>query len=275
MVLALAACNPALIAFTGRNQKRADDVLNTLRQTYPQVRAEFLHMDLASLDATQQAVSSFATKLDDRLDILVCNAGIMATPLGLSVDGYEIQFATNHLGHALLVKLLMPCLIATQARYGDARVVTLTSEGMMLAPSEGIVFKDLKTAQDFGFGGRWRRYAQSKLANVLYASQLAKHHPNLTSIAVHPGVVGTELVSGLGFADRLLVYTTSKVIKPEDGCKNSLWAATASRDSFDNGAYYQPIAEPGKRTKFSHDEKLAERLWEWTENALQPYNSDS
>jgi NAD(P)-dependent dehydrogenase (short-subunit alcohol dehydrogenase family) len=275
MVRALAAFNPALIAFTGRHQARADDILKTLGEEHPGVRVKFVHMDVASLDAIQHAVASLLPQLDGRLDLLVCNAGIMATPAGLSVDGYEIQWATNYLGHALLVKLLLPCLLSTQARFEEARIVTLTSEGMMLAPRDGIMFNDLKTKQDFVFGGRWKRYAQSKLANVLYASQLAKQYPNLTSIAIHPGVVGTDLVSNLGLADRLLVYTTSRIVKPEDGCKNSLWAATVARRSLENGAYYSPIAEPGKRTKFSHDEKLAEKLWEWTGKTLQPYTVDN
>lgn len=272
MVLALAARNPSRIVFTGRNQSRANDLLSTLREKHPQVLAEFLSMDLSSLTTVQQAVESLTPTLSSRLDLLVCNAGILAAPPGLSPDGYEIQWATNHLGHALLIKLLLPTLTATATTHGDARIVILTSEGMMLAPRSGILFDSLTTTQqDFGLGGPWKRYAQSKLANVLYAAQLAKHHPEVSSIAVHPGVVGTEMVQKLGFVQRMVVYVTSTVLGPEDGCWNSLWAATAPKGEFVNGGYYSPVGMAGKRTKFSHDEDLGRRVWEWTEEALKGY----
>lgn len=142
----------------------------------------------------------------------------------------------------------------------------------MLAPSDkGIVFDDLKTKQEYGFGARWRRYGQSKLAQVLYTSQLAQRYPTVSSTAIHPGVVKTDLVSKLGWADWLLVYAIAKVMKPEDGCKNSMWGVTAPREAIQNGAYHSPIAEPGKQTKWTQDEDLGNRLWQWTEEALRPF----
>lgn len=272
LVHRLAALHPALVVFTGRDEKRAEAVVNELKQSVPGVRVQFVRMDLASLSDCQRAITALKPSLNNRLDILICNAGIMAVPPKLSPDGYEIQWATNHLGHALLIKHMIPYLRSTADNHGDARVVSLTSEGLFLAPAdEGIVFKDLKTTQDYGFGGRWKRYGQSKLANALYVAQLAKHEPAISSIAIHPGVVGTDLVKTLGFADRLLVYATSNVLKPEDGCKNALWGATADRKDFVNGGYYRPIAEPGKQTKWLKSEELAARLWSWTEDALRAY----
>lgn len=159
-------------------------------------------MDLASLSDVRRAVQQLIPQLDSRLDVLICNAGIMATPPGLSPDGYEIQWATNFLGHALLTNLLLPILNTTASTCGDARIINTTLEGLMLAPiDKGIVFEDLKTKQEYGFGARWRRYGQSKLAQVLYTNQLAQKYPKLSSIAIHPGVVGTDLVSSLGWAD--------------------------------------------------------------------------
>ena len=268
----LAALNPAILVFTGRNQARADEILADVGRRHPGVQTKFIQMDLASLRDTQRAVQLLEPRLDGRLDILICNAGIMCAPPGLSPEGYEIQWATNYLGHALLIQRLLPLLTSTASSYGDARVVNITSEGLMLAPSDkGIVFDDLKTKQEYGFGARWKRYGQSKLAQVLYTSQLAQRNPTLSTIAIHPGVVGTDLIKTLGFADRLLVYATSKVMSPEDGCKNSMWGATAARQSVENGAYYSPVAEPGKQAKWTKDGDLAERLWKWTEEALQPY----
>ncbi|OTA30101.1 hypothetical protein BTJ68_09293 [Hortaea werneckii EXF-2000] len=131
----------------------------------------------------------------------------------------------------------------------------------MLAPAdEGIVFDDLKTRQEYGFGARWKRYGQSKLARVFHTSQLAQKYPNLSTIAIHPGVVATDLVRTLGLADRLLVHATSTVMSPENSCNNSMWGATASRHSVDNGDYYSPIAEPGKQTRWTKDGDLGEAL---------------
>lgn len=117
----------------------------------------------------------------------------------------------------------------------------------MLAPSgKGIAFDELKTKQEYGFGARWRRYGQSELAQVLCTSLLAQKYPTESSIAIHPGIFGTNLVSNSEWADWLLVYVTAKLLTPEDGCKNSIWGATAPREVVENGAYYSPIAEPGK-----------------------------
>jgi NAD(P)-dependent dehydrogenase (short-subunit alcohol dehydrogenase family) len=267
----LAGFNPSLVVFTGRNEARGASLVQKLHEQHPKVRVEFLKMDLASLGDVQASTTKLAAMLEDRLDLLICNAGIMATPPGLSPDGYEIQWATNHLGHALLIKHLLPTLTTTAQAHGDARVVSLTSEGLMLAPEGGIIFRDLKTTQDYGFGARWRRYGQSKLANVLYAQQLAERYPEVSFVAIHPGVVGTDLVSSLGFLDRMFVYATSTIMKPEDGCKSPLWGATVPRSAFTNGGYYCPVGEVGKPTKWTQDKKLSEELWTWTESALREF----
>ncbi|RMY54542.1 hypothetical protein D0863_13599 [Hortaea werneckii] len=229
-------------------------------------------MDLASLHDIQRAFRLLEPQFYGRLDILVCNTGIICAPPSLSPEGYEIRWATNYLGHALLIELLLPLLTRTASSYGDARVVNITSEGLMLAPADkSIVFDELKTKQEYGFGARWKRYGESKLSQVLYTSQIAQQNPTLSITAIHPGVVGTDLVKMLGLADRRLVYATSTVISPEDGCKNSLWGATAPTQSIENGAYCSPIAEPGKQTRWTKDGDLAEKLWKRTEEAHQSY----
>ncbi|RMX81116.1 hypothetical protein D0869_07060 [Hortaea werneckii] len=266
----LAALNPAMIVFTGRSQARAD-----AGRCWSQTSRRPGEICPNESCLTARHSTSFhllEPQLDGRLDILVCNVGIMCVPPGSSPGGYEIQWATNYLGHALLIQLLLPLLTRTASTYGDARIVNITSEGLMLAPADkGIVFDDLKTKQECGFGARWKRYGQTKLAQVLYTSQLAQRNHTLSIIAIYPGVVGTDLVKTLGLADRLLVYATSTVMSTEDGCKISLWGATVPRQSIENGAYYSLTAEPGKQTRWTKDGDLAEKLWKWTEAALQPY----
>ncbi|KAI9788272.1 MAG: hypothetical protein M1816_007038 [Peltula sp. TS41687] len=145
--------------------------------------------DLASVEAGMERLSS-AT---EALDILICNAGVMGTDPALTKDGSESQLGINHLAHALMVKMLLPSLQRAATQKGDARIVFLSSTGFRWTPSGGIVFKDLKSTQDYAFAGCWVRYGQSKLANVVYAAELTRRYLELTSVAVHPGVIWTEL----------------------------------------------------------------------------------
>lgn len=273
-LLALVKHKPAHIYFTGRNVERAQAVIAEAKKLAPGARLTFLKCDFTSLAATKTGMQNF---VHDRLDVLMCNAGIMAVPMETSKDGYEIQFATNHLAHALLIKLLLPTMQRTvQMHGGDVRVVILTSVGWRGYPKGGIVFKTLKSGQDFGALGPWRRYAQSKLANILYAAELARRHPELTSVSAHPGVVATDLVSTLGMRDKLMVYAGNgwKLNTESEGVLNQLWASTAvDKAKLVNGAFYLPVGilAQNKLDKTASSTQLARELWEWTENALKDY----
>ena len=235
----------------------------------------FVSCDLSSFASIDSAAKTFLNA-SSRLDILICSAGIMAVPKATTKDGYEIQMGTNHLGHALLIKHLLPTLLKTASTHGDARVVYITSLGMGLAPTGGIIFKDLKGPQDLGFGGRWTRYGQSKLANVLYPSELGRRYPSLSTASVHPGVIMTDLVNGLRFADRLLIYLTTrgKELSAEEGTRNTQWAATVERKRLigdERADFYEPVGKVGTASKYSGDVKLAGELWEWTEEQLKDH----
>lgn len=142
-------------------------------------------------------------------------------------------------------------------------------------PTGGIVFKDLRTVQDDGMFSSWRCYGQSKLANILYASELARRYPKITAVSIHPGVVSTGLVGNLGFAGRLVVYVSQlgKLITPAEGAYNQLWAATGKKGEGGvvSGGYYIPIGVPGTHRTESNNQKLAEELWKWTQKELEAY----
>lgn len=247
-------------------------------QTSSDISLSFLECDLASLASVQKAAKQF-TSASARLDVLICNAGIMALPLGLTTDGYELQFGTNHLGHALLVKLLLPTLLQTveQVSNADVRIVILTSLGFKFHPSEGIAFETLRTTQDFGILGSWVRYGQSKLANIVYAAELARRYPRITTVSVHPGVAATGLVSGLSFLKKAFVYvaTLGQVKSTLEVVKNQLWAATTTSEKENekivNGCFYEPVGVLGKHDRFSNSEELAAKLWDWTQKELDGY----
>jgi WW domain-containing oxidoreductase len=194
------------------------------------------------------------------LDICIANAGIMALPKLEQVDGIEKQFATNHLGHFLLVRLLQAEIESAP----NARVVIVSSAAHVQAPSTGIEFDNLSGARGYR---SWRAYGQSKLANILFAKSLAlRLGEGRSANALHPGVIGTNLgrhmnplVTGLlGIAMRMF----SKSI--EQGAATSCYVAARPEVNGVTGQYFSDCAvtEPSRRAR---DAELAERLWDVSE----------
>ena len=148
---------------------------------------EGLQLDLADLRSVAAAAAQLSHE-QNRLDLLINNAGIMAIPRQLSADGFERQFATNHLGHFALTQALLPLLLETPG----SRVVTVTSGAQHFGR---IAFEDLQGERRYD---RWRAYCQSKLANTLFALELHQRLQTLgsgtLSLAAHPGlrVIGLD-----------------------------------------------------------------------------------
>ena len=274
----IAAANPEHIYFTGRKAKLAQEVIDTVHKKVPDARITYIECDNSDLASVKAAANKFLEQ-SNRLDVFIANAGIMAWDPSLSKDGYEIQFAVNHVAHALFIKLLVPIMEATRAQPdADVRIVNLTSTAYKTNPVHGIEFDSLKTDQaDIGrlvAPGKWARYGQSKLANMLYARLLAKYHPDVMSVAVHPGYIKTDLFSNTSFIDRLPVVAMARGnwTPVEQGCWNQVWAATTARRNLENGAYYEPVAKKTTpSTSFSRDEGLAEKLWVWTQKELERF----
>ena len=196
----------------------------------------------------------------------------MAVPPGFTAEGFEIQLGTNHIGHALLTKLLLPTLLATAKEpNSNVRIVNLTSEGHNFARSADVLLDKSKLEAQ----NTWARYGYSKLANILFAHELAKRYPSITSVAVHPGIIKTDLYlpnqqssaimrCGLKLSDILLPRGTVPT-----GALNQLWAATGEREDVVNGSYYKPVAILSKGSPCAQNEKLATDLWEWTEKEIE------
>lgn len=274
--LAIAPHNPAHIYLSARSADKANAAIEEIKQASPNVSISFLECDLADLESVEKAARSF-TSQSQRLDVLFCNAGIMALPPGLSKSGYETQFGTNHVGHALLIKLLLPTLERTAQTPGsDVRIIALSSLGHNMTPTGGIDFDTLKTDQKKI--NTWSRYGQSKLANILYAKALAKRYPAIKCVAVHPGFVATNLASTLvsgsvvyKAAMTAASYVPGLIKDANGGALNQLWAAFSPTEDVKTGEYYEPVGVAGKGSKNSQNEQLVEKLWEWTETELQKY----
>ncbi|KAK5051897.1 hypothetical protein LTR84_002700 [Exophiala bonariae] len=273
-VLQLAKHNPKRIYLAARSKAKYDDAMKAITAAVPNSSnfVTFLELDLASLESVKNA-SDIVLRECDRLDILVNNAGIMAVPHGLTKDGFEIQFGTNHMGHALLTRQLLPLLEkAAKEPSSDVRIINLSSIGHTMAPDQGIKFDEVKTSMTSQYP--IRLYGSSKLANILYTRELAHRYPDILSVSVHPGRVETNLGSSVheqgGFLHRVS-QVSDFLIKPHSvqaGALNQIWAATWKRSDIVNGAYYVPAGKENDGSKLSRDVKLREKLWAWTEEQL-------
>src|SRR5260370_39600498 len=155
----------AEVIIAGRSQAKGEQAVQALHTDYPESQVHFLPLDLGLLASVRQTVEQFFAHWN-KLDVLINNAGIMATPLGYTPDGFEQQFATNFLGHFLLAQLLLPAL----RNAAPARVVSLTSGTHRLSD---IHFEDIQYQQRPY--DKWEAYAQSKTADALLAVALTRH----------------------------------------------------------------------------------------------------
>ena len=278
-VTKLAQHNPDRIIFTGRDAKAAESVIRHCKTIAPDSSVSFVPCDLSNLNSVKTVAEQIISE-NARLNVLMCNAGIVGDLLRVSADGYENNFATNYLGHALLTRKLMPLLEKTAEIHGSygtdaARVVILASPAFRAAPPGGIQFDTVRTTQaDLGIGGMWKRYGQSKLANVLYARELTARYPSVLALSVSPGAVSTEMTNNLSWVNRALIYFSMwfDVRTPEEGALNQLWAASVRGEDVQPGAYYEPVAHLSPlKTQYSEDPKLQKKLWEWTETELEQW----
>jgi NAD(P)-dependent dehydrogenase (short-subunit alcohol dehydrogenase family) len=155
-VEALAKHAPKHIYFTGRKSIAAENVIKRIQETIPGAALTFLETDFSSFASIRAAAAKF---VHNRLDILICNAGIMEVPPQVSTDGFEMHMAVNHLSHALLVHELLPILLRTaDLSDSDVRVVFVTSNAWKLrSGSAGIWYDKLHTKMD-GITVSWARY---------------------------------------------------------------------------------------------------------------------
>jgi NAD(P)-dependent dehydrogenase (short-subunit alcohol dehydrogenase family) len=269
-ILQLAQLSPSRIYLAARDATKAREAIASIQGnlSFP-VDIRHIPLDLSSFKSIREAAEHFCSQCD-RLDILILNAGTMANPPELTMEGFEIQFGTNHIGHFLLTTLLLPTLqrtVASASAEPDVRVVTLSSMANQTAPS----FEVMTSTSALLATHTLLRYSASKAANVLFASELARRYPEILSVSVHPGVVSSELyrhTSAMNAVSKFGLGIISNFFRSiRTGTMNQLWAAGAKRELLVNGAYYVPIGVRGS-SRFADDAEMAQQLWEWTENQI-------
>jgi NAD(P)-dependent dehydrogenase (short-subunit alcohol dehydrogenase family) len=256
-----------------RDTAKGEGTAAAIRGEVPDAEVSVVTCDLASLASVRTTAETAASY--DRIDVLINNAGVMAPPQRQTVEGFELQMGTNHLGHFALTGLLLPALSKSPA----PRVVTVTS-----AMHRTVSGLDLADPRTHGRYRRWTAYSQSKLANLLFARELDRRAraagSPLVSVASHPGYAATHLqqsgpqMGGRRPGSMILIAVTAVVGVPAAvGAWPSLRAATDPE--VPGGSLVGPTRMGGTRgspgvvgsSPAGRDAALAARLWEWSEAA--------
>ena len=235
---ALAAAG-AHVVIAARDQDKAAAASEGIFADHPDASLEVVELDLGSLEQVRRAASTILER-HPTVDILMNNAGVMALPERRTVDGFEMQFGVNHLGHWVLTADLMPALVAA----GTARVVTVTSTAHLY----GKVVDPENVNMDGNYDP-WRAYGRSKLANFHFAiglqREFERHGIATASLAAHPGLSRTNLqvhtvdqggAPAARFWERMAAWTG---MSPQNGARSQLRAATDPAAK--GGEFYGPM----------------------------------
>jgi retinol dehydrogenase-12 len=244
-----------------RSLERAAPVVDAIRRQTGNDAVDVLELDLASFASVRRAAQTFLSS-GRPLNVLVNNAGL-AAQRGITADGFELAFGTNHLGHFLLTNLLLDRIRESATPAAPARVVTVTSKAHFGAT--GIDFEAVRRRTRSISG--YPEYQVSKLANLLFSIELHRRleGQSVSTYAVHPGVVASDIWRRIPRLFRW--YVTRNMIDEEEGAKTTLFCAT-DPDVADRSGLYWDRSEPRTPSGLATDDALAAELWrksaEWT-----------
>ena len=264
----------ATVVIACRSPRKAEAARQQLLEMHCEGALDLVDLDLADLTSVKRCSAAIHSRYG-RLDLLINNAGVMAPPRLVSRQGYELQWATNHLGHMALTTALLP-LMEGQA---DARVVTVTSGAQYFGR---IAWDDPNGEQRYD---RWQAYGQSKLANVMFALELDQRlrarGSSVRSLAAHPGLARTNLQpASIAANGSKLEEVAYRLMDPlfqsaAMGALPQLYAATAPNAQ--GGEHYGPDGFGGLRgwpkqqpvAPAARDAAQRQRLWALSETLLQ------
>jgi NAD(P)-dependent dehydrogenase (short-subunit alcohol dehydrogenase family) len=242
---------------TGRDTARIAAARSTIEQLASGGRVHMLRADL-SLLADARRVASEIAALTDRVDVLVNNAGGMASELVMTSESHEANFAGNHLGPFVLTQQLLPLLkaAAATAPRGSVRILNTASDASEMIPS--INLDDMENTGRFNPG---LAYCTGKLANVLFAKALAKRleSDGIVAHSIHPGAVATNFYS---YVPKDTLERTRDLPKftMEDGADTLVWLATSAEGGRDSGGYWH-LRALRKANPVVDDASVVERFW--------------
>ncbi|XP_074271244.1 short-chain dehydrogenase TIC 32 B, chloroplastic-like [Silene latifolia] len=264
------ALRNAHVFIAARNLKAANEAKELILKDNKSARVDVLKLDLCSFKSIREFAKQFLA-LNLPLNILINNAGIMFCPFQLSEDGIEVQFATNHLGHFLLTNLLLNKMKQTAKETGiEGRIVNLSSIAQVHTYKEGIRFDKINDEKEYSDK---RAYGQSKLANVLHANELSRRlkaeGANITVNSLHPGIIMTNLMRHSYFLMRFLNVLTGVLFwkNVPQGAATTCFVALNPKMKGVSGKYFVDCNE-FEPSAFTRDEKLAKKLWDFSEKLV-------
>lgn len=253
--LELAKLGAKVVMFC-RDPKKGKDALAEIKEKSRNDTVDLMIADLASLNSVRQFVKDFKIKYKN-LHILINNAGVHLPTRELSVDGYEMMFAVNHLGHFLLTNLLLDIIKAS----APARIINVSSEAHIFG---NIDFEDLNLDKKFE---EFRAYGRSKFANILFTYELSRRleETGITVNCLHPGMVRTNLSRHSKMVQNAIKKAPpGLVISAEEGARTTIYLATSSEVENVTGKYFDNL-KIKKSTRRSYDLNLQRKLWEVSE----------
>ncbi|MCH2169840.1 SDR family NAD(P)-dependent oxidoreductase [Myxococcota bacterium] len=266
------ASRGAQVTLAARDAAKTKQLMAEIVAQHPEAQLEHCDLELSEPDKVRRCGETWLAQ-HDSLDMLILNAGLMACPLARTAEGWELQFATNHIGHFLLANLLTPALL----KAAPSRVVVLSSGGHKISP---VVFEDIHfQRRDYD---PWSGYGQAKTANVLFAVEFDRRlrERDVRSFAVHPGMIPTDLGRHLTRESILQIRDRAKDSGEapkalQAGAATEVWAATAPELEGLGGLYLADcgIGSPDGEGSRGHatyavDPDAAARLWAVSEEML-------
>ncbi|KAF8390469.1 hypothetical protein HHK36_024995 [Tetracentron sinense] len=254
------------LVIPARDLKRAAEVKEMIQKETPQAEIILLEIDLSSFASIKRFCSEFLS-LGLPLNILINNAGKFSQNLEFSEEKIEMTFATNYLGHFLLTEMLLEKMIQTAAQTGiEGRIVNVSSVIHSWVKTDGFSFNHMLNPKNYN---GTRSYAQSKLANILHAKEVARRlkvrNARVTINAVHPGVVKTGIIRDhKGFITDSLFFLASKLLKStSQGAATTCYVALSPRTNGVSGKYFADCNE-SSCSVLAKDESEARKLWKQT-----------
>jgi len=234
-----------------RSKDKTTPVIEEITRETGNSKVEFVHLDLGDLASVKQCAEELLARKTPFHGLI--NNGGLAGKRGTTKDGFELAFGTNHLGHYLFTRLLLDRL----KEAGDARIVNVSSKSHYQAKK---IDWDTLRSQTRSFTAM-NEYAVSKLANVLFTKELARRleGTNVTTYAVHPGVVATDIWTRVPGPLRWAIKKF--MITPEEGAVSSIRCATAPELGKDTGKYYDVGGIEKRPSRLADDAELARTLW--------------
>ncbi|TXG70946.1 hypothetical protein EZV62_005881 [Acer yangbiense] len=258
-----------------RNMAAGRDIKDAIIKEIPGAKVDVMELDLTSMASVRQFASDFNSQ-GLPLNLLINNAGVMATPFMLSKDNIELQFATNHIvadavskispGHFLLTSLLLDTMKKTARESSrEGRIVNVSSEAHKLAYREGIRFDKINDQSGYSSFGA---YGQSKLANILHANELARQFKeaevNITANSLHPGAIATNLTRYNSMLDGLARLFGRFVLKNvQQGAATTCYVALHPQVNGISGEYFSD-SNLSKANAQAMNVELAKKLWDFS-----------